>query len=243
MSHVIEDLKAGRIPQAVLDEIGPFSIEAHNAHVASLQSSATYNVFGNQFNVAPGLYHPHPSSSSVFVLRTLLRERPKLGRLLEIGGGAGTVGLSLLSHGLADEVVLTDVDENSVQIARSNAEKLGLCGRATVKHGSMFKPVAGARFDSVLFNMPLMHLLYPGAKHIALDDTSGVVAKAFFREVQNHLAPGGTCFFTFSNISDSKLLDQFADMVDLSLVAAEWAVANGFWLMVYRFTNPPQTAI
>lgn len=238
MSDVIIGLKSGRLPQVVLDEVGPFSLQAHNDHVEFLGQRGTYDVFGNRFDVESGLYHPHPWSSSVFIVRTLLREQPQLGRLLEIGCGTGAVGLSLLSHGLADEIVLTDVDETSVQIARDNAYKLGLGSRTTVRQGSVFKPVPGDLFDSILFNMPLMHNRHPGMKHLALDDSLGNVAKLFFQEVQCYLKPAGVGYFSFSNISNPQLLEQFSEQVDLSLVAAEWVVKSGFWLMVYRFKNP-----
>lgn len=237
MTNLIQDLKAGHIPQPILDEIGPFSIDAHNEHVQFLDNLNEYDVFGNRFQANAGLYHPHPSSSSVFMIRTLLREKPLLGRMLEVGCGTGAVGLSLLSHGLADTLVLTDIEERAVETTRHNAEKLGLNDRASIRVGSLFEPVHGEQFDSILFNMPLMHRVHPGMKHIALDDTSGKAAQSFFQEVRNYLVPGGTCFFPYSNISDPQFLEEFANEVDISLVAAEWVVKNGFWLMIYRFSN------
>ncbi len=235
MSDVITKLKQGQIPELILNEVGPFSLEAHEQHVAFLESAAEYEVFGHRFYAVSGLYHPHPWSSSVFILRSLLRERPSLGCLLELGCGTGAVGLSLLSHGLADQLVLTDIDPAAVRVAWRNAEKSGVSNRTKVKQGSLFEPVQDEQFDSIIFNLPLMHQVHDGAKHLALDDALGRVAQQFFEQVKNHLKPGGRGFFSFSNISNPQLLESFAEEVDLSLVAAEWVVKSGFWLMLYTF--------
>jgi len=235
MPHTIAQLKSGQIPQVLRDELGPFSIKAHNDHVAFLQKPGSYDVFGNRFAASAGMYHPHPWSSSVFLLRTLLRDRPTLGKVLEIGCGSGAVGLSLLAHGLADELVMTDIDPESVRAARRNAVELGLQERSTVLQGSMFEPVAGESFDSIVFNMPLMHSEHEGMRHAALDDPRGAVATAFLNQVTGFLASSGTAYVTFSNISEPALLKEFSAKGKLALLAAEWVVETGFWLMVYRF--------
>lgn len=237
MINFIQDLKTGKIPEHILNEIGPFSIDAHNQHVDFLSNLSEYDVFGNRFEARPGLYHPHPSSSSIFMIRTLLREKPKLGRLLEIGCGTGAVGLSLLAQGLADSLVLTDIETVAVDTTRNNAKRLGLDDCVSIKHGSLFEPVQGEQFDSIVFNMPLMHRTHTGITHVALDDTNGEAAQTFFQEVSNYLVPGGTCFFPYSNISNPQLLGEFANEANVALIAAEWVVKNGFWLMIYRFCN------
>ena len=234
MPNTIELLKGGSVPQALLDEVGPFSIASHDDHVAALDVPGAYDVFGNRFDAPPGTYHPHPWSSSVFMVRSLLREGRHLGRLLDVGCGTGAVALSMLQHGLADEVVMTDVGEEAILAARQNAEALGLTSRATVWIGHLFEGVEGQRFDTLVFNMPLMHRVHQGAQHSALDDACGAIAREFFGEAPRYLKPGGCCYFTYSNISDPALLEEFGRRTAISLVAAEWVVSTGFWLMVYR---------
>jgi methylase of polypeptide subunit release factors len=235
MPNTIELLKAGSVPQALLDEVGPFSIAAHDDHVASLDAQGAYDVFGNRFDAPPGTYHPHPWSSSVFMVRSLLREGRHLGRLLDVGCGTGVVALSMLHHGLADEVVMTDVGDEAIQAARQNAEALGMGSFATACTGNLLEGVDGQQFDSLVFNMPLMHRVHQASQHSALDDACGAIAREFFREAPGYLKPGGCGYFTYSNISDPALLEEFGRHTAISLVAAEWVVSTGFWLMVYRF--------
>lgn len=234
-ASIITSLKSGRIPAAVVGELSPYSLTAHNDHVAKLNQNGAYDVFGQSFDAGSGMYHPHPSSSSVFMVRTLLREQPMLGRLLELGCGTGAVGLSMLSHGLANHVVMTDIDPEAITIARKNAAQLAVSNQADIRQGDLFTPVKGERFNSILFNLPLMHAAHPGLKHLSLDDTSGALAKRFFSEARDYLEPDGVGYFTFSNISHPALLERFSERAALSLIAAEWVVSTGFWLMVYRF--------
>jgi methylase of polypeptide subunit release factors len=233
MSDLLNCLKKGSIPQAIIDEWALFSIEAHNDHVSSLNTETDYEVFGNRFHVKPGLYHPHPCSSSIFILRTLLREKPRLGRLLEVGCGTGVIGLSLLHHGLADQLVLTDIDESAVETARQNAQRLGLGHKTRVMQGDLFEPIGRAQFDSLVFNLPLMHKTHAGQTHPAVDDPEGRLAQAFFSTASRHLVPGGLCFFPFSNISNPQRLEACTKEGPVMLLAAEWVARTGFWLMVY----------
>ena len=239
MPHTLAQLKKGQMPQVLRDELGPFSLAAHDDHVAMLAQAGEYDVFGHRFEVAPGMYHPHPWSSSVFMVRTFLRHRPALGHLLEIGCGSGAVGLSLLAHGLATGLVMTDIHPESVETALRNAEKLGLAERSMVRLGSLFEPVCGERFDSIVFNMPLMHNEHEGRSHQALDDPRGALAKSFVNQAAAHLTSEGCAYITFSNLSEPALLALFAERGQLILLAAEWVVETGFWLMVYQFKPRP----
>jgi len=120
-------------------------------------------------------------------------------------------------------------------VARLNAETLGLAAHVSVRHGSLFDPVQGETFDSIVFNMPLMHSEHDGTPHLALDDPRGAVARSFLDHVAQHLKPGGCVYMTFSNLSEPALLQSFVDRGKLSLLVAEWVVETGFWLMMYKF--------
>lgn len=235
MSDLLAQLKQGNIPPSLLEQRGALGTQSHRSHIASLSETATYDVFGNQFHTASGLYHPMPWSSSVFVIRSLLREHPLLGHLLELGCGTGVISLSLLQHRLADSAVLTDISADAVCTSAANAANLALSGRIDVRQGNLFAPVMGEKFDTIIFSMPLQHTGHDGTPHLALDDWQGALASAFFEQAPAYLKQGGSGFFCFSNISNPALLQAFATRVALTLVAAEWVVSTGFWLLLYRF--------
>lgn len=198
-----DELRRGRLPATMATMLSPFSVDEHERHVVALaEDGGRSPVHGLEIDTPPGLYRPHAASSSQFILRTLLRERPRLGRLLELGCGTG-----------------------------------GLAARAQVRQGDLFAPVAGPapqRFDSVLFNLPLMHADHGGRRHPALDDTAGQLAWRFFEQLPAHLAPQGRAFFSYANISDPAPLEALGEQMAVELLAAEWVARSGFWLFVYE---------
>ena len=233
-----DELRRGRLPATMATMLSPFSVDEHERHVVALtEDGGRSPVHGLEIDTPPGLYRPHAASSSQFILRTLLRERPRLGRLLELGCGTGVLGLTLLHQGLADEVLMLDVTDAAVHAAQANLERAGLAARAQVRQGDLFAPVAGPapqRFDSVLFNLPLMHADHGGRRHPALDDTAGQLAWRFFEQLPAHLAPQGRAFFSYANISDPAPLEALGEQMAVELLAAEWVARSGFWLFVYE---------
>ncbi|MFM2346644.1 MAG: hypothetical protein RL654_1397 [Pseudomonadota bacterium] len=240
-----DDVRRGHLPAAMTGMLSPFSVDDHERHVVALtEDSGRCTVHGLEIDTPPGLYRPHASSSSQFILRTLLRERPRLGRLLELGCGTGVLGLTLLHQGLADEVLMLDVTDAAVSATQANLERAGLAARAQVRQGDLFAPVTTPglqRFDSVLFNLPLMHANHAGRRHPALDDTAGQLAQRFFAQLPAHLAPQGRAFFSYANISDPALLEALGEQMAVELLAAEWVARSGFWLFVYEASlkHPP----
>lgn len=221
------------------DGAAPFSLQAHDAHVRSLDRHGAHDVFGCRIAALPGVYQPHPWSSSVFLVRSLLREARPLGRVLDLGCGSGVVGLSLHHHGLASSAVLVDIDQQCVATARQNIAALGVASQVQVRHGDLFAPVHGEMFDTVIFNMPLLQLAHDGMRHLALDDTGGALAARFFDEVLDYLAPGGRGYFAYSNVSQIAAFTAVQDRAALRMLAAEWVPARGFGLALFEFAHHP----
>lgn len=235
---MLNSIQRGLLPQELADLLSPFAADIHEAHIQSLGQAGQYQVGDLAIQVAPGLYHPHAASSSLFTLRTLVREKRPLGNLLELGCGTGVLSLSLIKHGLVEQAVMVDISDTAVATSRLNTQQAGLEARTRIVQGDMFGPVAGETFDTVLFNMPLMHRTHGASTHRALDDTGGNLARRFFSDVAHYLKPGGSAYFAYSNISDPSLLADFRQHSPVELVAAEWVASSGFWLMVYRSQKP-----
>ncbi|MPZ59230.1 MAG: peptide chain release factor N(5)-glutamine methyltransferase [Rhizobiales bacterium] len=127
------------------------------------------------------------------------RQRPL--RLLDIGTGSGALLLALLAELPKATGVGTDVSFAALEVARSNAVRLSLAGRA----GFIACDVAAALrspFDLIVSNPPyVVHdaiaTLAPGVRdyepHVALDGgTDGLDAhRAIAAQVPTVLAPGG----------------------------------------------------
>ena len=79
---------------------------------------------------------------------------PERGCVLDLGCGYGVVGIVAALSNPCLSVVLVDVNERAVRLARKNLELNGVAN-ARVKRGDLYEPVDDVLFDCVLSNPPL----------------------------------------------------------------------------------------
>ncbi len=81
--------------------------------------------------------------------------------LLDCGCGAGTITVGLAQAVASGEVVGLDIEETQIDLARSNAAKLGL-SKVSFEVGSVYDlPYSDSRFDAVFSHALLEHLKDP----------------------------------------------------------------------------------
>ncbi len=73
---------------------------------------------------------------------------------LDVGTGSGAIALSLLKEGPFARVVATDASAEALEVARANAERLGLSERVDFRLGSLWQAVPDEAFDVVAANPP-----------------------------------------------------------------------------------------
>ena len=122
------------------------------------------------------------------------------------GSGVGAV----FAARLARRVVAVDINPAAVRCARINALMHDLAGRIDVREGDLFAPVAGERFDAILFNPPY----FRGTPRDALDHAwrSNDTVERFAAQLRDHLTPRGHALVILSTDGDSPaFLRAFAD--------------------------------
>ncbi len=85
------------------------------------------------------------------------RTRPGDRRLVavDIGTGSGAIALSLVHESAFDHVVATDSSWAALEVARGNAERIGVAERVEFRHGALFEPLRPAEtFDAIVSNPP-----------------------------------------------------------------------------------------
>ncbi len=86
------------------------------------------------------------------LLIELLDPAPR-DRILDLGCGWGAIGLAAAKASPEAQVILTDVNQRALRLARRNLTRNGV-RNAEVRTGSFFAPVAGERFDLILTHPP-----------------------------------------------------------------------------------------
>jgi HemK-related putative methylase len=119
--------------------------------------------------------------------------------VLDLGTGSGVCALFAARH--ARRVVATDINPECVRCAAVNALLNRLDGRIDVRHGDLFGPVGGERFDLVLFNPPFL----AGPPRDARDAAwrSSDLPHRFAAGLAAHLKPRGVALVLLSSFGDA----------------------------------------
>lgn len=105
------------------------------------------------FRVTRETLNPRPESETVVEAALAHVDAAEVARILDIGTGTGCLLLSLLSELPAAVGIGTDVSVAALEVARGNAEALGLAGRAVFVETEWAAGIAGP-FELVVSNPP-----------------------------------------------------------------------------------------
>jgi release factor glutamine methyltransferase len=94
-----------------------------------------------------------PRPETELLVEVALERRPE--RVLDVGTGSGAIALAIADELPGCEVTATDTSVEALEVARSNAERLGLADRVRFFEGTWPPPESAAEgFDLVLANLP-----------------------------------------------------------------------------------------
>lgn len=116
--------------------------------------------------VGPQVLVPRPDTETLvdWGLELLAGELAAVGapQVVDLGTGSGAIALAIKHRCAAATVTAVDASASALEIARGNAESLGLAIEAV--QGNWWFAVAGRRFDLALANPPY---IAPGDEHLA----------------------------------------------------------------------------
>ncbi len=145
----------------------------------------------------------------------LLDALPALsGRVLDLGCGAGVIGVCVGKTSAAD-VVMSDVNQRALGLARDNAARNGV--RAQVVESDGMSAIEG-QFDAILTNPPIR--------------AGKAVIYRLFGEARSRLNPGGALYLVIRRQQGAESAMKF-----LRTLFAEVTVLarkKGYWVLVCR---------
>ncbi|MGI6661984.1 MAG: peptide chain release factor N(5)-glutamine methyltransferase [Bacillota bacterium] len=173
------------------------------AYIRGFQEFMGHNFLVDRRVLVPRPETEHVVDTAVRLLTETSEASPFVG---DICCGSGAIGLSIAKALPSSRVVLSDVSRGAVGLARENAKRLGLSGRAAFLVGDLVTPLLKAgfagKFDVVTANPPYIptgeiETLSPTVREyeprLALDGgESGLeVIRRISTEVPAVLKPGG----------------------------------------------------
>ncbi len=122
------------------------------------------------------------------------------GAVLDMGTGSG-VG-AVFAAQWAGRVVAVDINPAAVRCARINALLNHVEDRVDVVEGDLFEPVAGQRFDVILFNPPY----FPGKPRTDFERAlwSDGLDERFAAGLGDHLQPSGIVLLLLSSTGEER---------------------------------------
>ena len=113
----------------------------------------TREFWGREFLVTPAVLVPRPETEFIVEEAIPLVHDIAAPRVADIGTGSGILAVTLAAELPAAEVVATDLSGDALEVARQNAERLGVADRVTFIKTSYLDDVDGI-FDLVVANPP-----------------------------------------------------------------------------------------
>ncbi|MEA2894284.1 MAG: hypothetical protein QOI05_5077 [Bradyrhizobium sp.] len=120
----------------------------------------------------------------------LWSEPRQLRRALDLGCGSGAGGVVLARNALCRELVLTDINDAALQMARLNAAAAGVPDVSTL-HSDLFANVDG-EFDMIVANPPYLNDPLQRAYRHGGGKLGSRLSLRIARDAIDRLAPGGT---------------------------------------------------
>lgn len=239
LAHV---LRVGRIQLYVKhdQELSPLELGAFRdlvkragEHEPVQYLTGTAHFFGMELAVTPAVLIPRADTETLVeaVLRHLKLATDtgveQALRLADLCTGSGAIALALARHLPNARVIATDISEAAAEVARANAQRLGLDDQVEVRVGELVAPLAGeAPVHVITANPPyiptgelarLDRNVREFEPRLALD--GGADGLDFHRrllaEAPDHLMPAGRLFVEMQ-------FDQAAALRDLAEASGRW---------------------
>ena len=152
--------------------------------------------YGRRFTVSPQVLVPRPESEAII---ELLKELGVSGKLLDIGTGSGCLGITAKLEIPKLNVILSDISQPALRVARQNAEKFQ-ADVALIK-SNLLRAVPG-KFDIIIANLPYVDRSWqrsPETNHepalalFAKDEGLALIYQ-LIDQLPAHLSPGALIF-------------------------------------------------
>lgn len=109
--------------------------------------------FGRDFAVNPSVLIPRPETELLVELALQRLPAGAPARVLDLGAGSGCIGITIAAERPEAQVMLVDVSDAALEIARANAAQWAPAN-TTLLHSDWYSAIAAERYDLIVANPP-----------------------------------------------------------------------------------------
>lgn len=158
--------------------------------------------YNRKFKVTEDTLIPRPETEEW--LEQVLTELPQEPlTVVDIGTGTGIIGLTVKLERPADDVTITDISKEALDVAKENAQVLG--AEITAELGDLFEPLVGKKFDAIISNPPYISeaeinvmdqsvLDYEPKSALFADEDGLAIYKRMAESIEKYLKPNGRIY-------------------------------------------------
>jgi release factor glutamine methyltransferase len=158
-------------------------------------------VQGMPILVTPSVFNPKvPRTGALLAAQLDARVVGADAEVLDMGTGSGVCAVCAARY--ARRVVAVDINPAACRCAAINARLNHVEQRIEVRHGDLFAPVSGERFDLILFNPPFLQGTPRDDRDRAWRSTD--VAERFAAGLPAHLKAGGSALVVLSTFGGAQ---------------------------------------
>lgn len=111
--------------------------------------------YGLDFSVSPDVLIPRPETETLIeVAKSFIASQKRPGTIFDVCTGSGCVGLTLKTLFPTWHVVLSDISERALRVAKNNAAHLGV--DVEFLQGDLLEPFGGRRAEVIVANPPYL---------------------------------------------------------------------------------------
>jgi len=142
---------------------------------------------------------PRPETEQLVDLLKSKIQNPK-SKIVDVGTGSGVIALSLAAKFPEAEITAVDISEDALNLARENAERLGLTSRVEFQRGDLLVSVSH-EYDLIVANLPYVaetdrgtlsrEVLHEPESALFGGERGDEIVRKLIDAARSHLAPGG----------------------------------------------------